>query len=75
MQGIVVEVYTPELSFVVDDGTGTVTAVIPMVGLDGSPNAAAGDSASNWNSDSSADGLPEKGMYTCATIPKQQRWH
>ncbi|CAN0412049.1 unnamed protein product [Pylaiella littoralis] len=57
VQGVVVRVCPLERSFVVDDGTGTVTAIISGMGLDGSPDDAGGDDSSI------PDGFPEKGQH------------
>eukprot|EP00903_Cladosiphon_okamuranus_P018331 g16863.t1 len=60
LQGIVVEVDTLTRSFVVDDGTGTVTAVLHSVGLD--DGASATTDAIN-SDDADTDGLPRKGQH------------
>lgn len=52
-QGIVVEVDTLKRSFVVDDGTGTVTAILPPAGLE--------DDGADARNSGNADGLPQKG--------------
>ncbi|CAM9759257.1 unnamed protein product [Ectocarpus fasciculatus] len=55
-QGIVIEVDPAERSFIVDDNTGTVAAIVPGVGLDGGSNDAG-------HGVSDADGLPKKGQH------------
>ncbi|CAN0389199.1 unnamed protein product [Ectocarpus sp. 12 AP-2014] len=55
-QGIVIEVNPAERSFIVDDNTGTVTAVVPGVGLDGGSNDAG-------HGGGDADGLPKQGQH------------
>lgn len=59
-----VEVDALERSFVVDDGTGTVTAMLPRLGLeDGAENAASagGGAGADATNSGYADGLPRKG--------------
>lgn len=51
-----IEVNPAERSFIVDDNTGTVEAVLPGVGLDGGSNDAG-------HGVSDAGGLPKKGVY------------
>eukprot|EP00752_Nemacystus_decipiens_P014868 g13238.t1 len=60
--GIVVEVDNLKRSFVVDDGTGTVTAVLPRGGLEDGSGAAAGGGADPRNP-GNADSFPRKGQY------------
>lgn len=59
------EVDTHKRSFVVDDGTGVVTAILPRVGLDDSANTEAGGGADTTRNTRNADGLPQKG--TCCS--------
>lgn len=55
VQGTVVEVNVARRSFLVDDGTGTIAAVIALPGV--------ADNDTNIDSGGCGDGLPERGAY------------
>ncbi|CAN0183474.1 unnamed protein product [Scytosiphon promiscuus] len=60
IQGVVVEVDTVLKTMVVDDGSGTVTAVVPGFDLDGRPN---NEEIGAGDGDGSGDVLPKKGQH------------